>query len=205
MTAYICQLKPNVGGLTLKCGDNFMIVEAADGADARSMAAGHYDGDAKAVWLNPDSCDVSEVAAASDLAPVSTKSKSDTAFELSVVVGGATLNEGFTYKLNPGQGYGAAFSAMVILLNSHADIAGAEFAGDVLTVSSIGDALGDHTLNAEFTYGGVPIPSFLGAVVHEGASGAVLSVATNAAAVLPKVAASGKAGHNPDAPAPVLV
>lgn len=188
MPSYRVELPDNTPGLTLKEGHNMMIVEAADGPDAIAMAGGHYDGDAEGAWANAVA---TEVDVAADLTAVSVLG-SDNEFVLTVNIVGATVTEEFRHVCVGS--YAAAFAAMVILLNANANIAGAGFAANLLTISTGagGDDLGDHSVVATFTYGGVEIPSFLGALTHEGAAVDVLSVASNAAVVLPAVLASAR-------------
>lgn len=86
------------------------------------------------------------------------------------------------------------FGEMVGLLNANSIIAGAAFADNtpLFTISSIGDALGDLDAVVEFMNGDEPIPGLLGAVTDGGVSGAVLSVASIAAPVLPRMLESYK-------------
>ena len=60
-------------------------------------------------------------------------------------------------------------------------------------MSDVADDLGDHTLTAVFEYGGVDVPSYLGAIVHEGIEAAVLTVASNAAVVVAGVEGTSRA------------
>lgn len=189
MPSYVVQIGESVPGLTLKNGHDTMIVEASNAADAAAVAAGHFDGDAAAAW---SAATATEVVVATDLSPVSNEVGDTTSFALKVTVTGPDLNETFEHVATAGQSYADVFTAMVTLLNANALIAGAGFAANLLTISNIADALGDHTVSAEFTYGGVAIPSFLGAVTHEGLAAAALSVASNAAPVLPTVAVTGR-------------
>ncbi len=190
MPSYLVKIPTNTPGLTLKEGHNSMIVEAADGPDALAMAGGHYDGDGEGAWAVAVA---TEVDVAADMGPVTTLGKT-TNFELTITITGATVNETFVHTLPAASTYAAAFTAMVVLLNAHASIAGAAFGSNLLTIADGGggDDLGDHTVAAKFAYGGVDVPSFLSTVTHEGAASAVLSVATNASVVLPAVLSSAK-------------
>jgi hypothetical protein len=185
MPSYVVKITANTPGLTLKNGHDIMIVEAEDAADAVAVAAGHYDGDGNTAWTGAVA---TEIDVAADLSPVTNAAGTITAYALRVTIVGDDLNQTFEHVATAGQSYADVFNAMVALLNADAVIAGAGFAANLLTVSDIADDLGDHTLTAEFTYGGVAVPSFLGAITHEGIPGAVLSVASNAAPVLPLVA-----------------
>lgn len=78
-------------------------------------------------------------------------------------------------------------SAMVTALNADAQIAGAAYSGgNLLTVSNVGDNLGDKTVTATFTLDGVDYSAdFIGTITHEGIAGADTSVqlATDAVAL----------------------
>lgn len=187
MPAYDVKIPANLPGLTLKNGHDRMTVFAADEADARAVAAGHFDGDSSGAWQQAV---VTESVAGVDLSPVATADGKTTSFALRVTIKGEDLNETFQHVATAGQSYADVFNAMVALLNADPNIAGAGFAANLLTIADIADDLGDHTVIAEFTYGDQPIASFLGAVTHEGIPGAVLSVASNAAPVLPLVTAT---------------
>jgi len=186
MPSYEVKLPTNTGGLTLKSGHDIMYVEAADAADARAVAAGHFDGDSAAAWQN-SATTVTEITVASDLSPVATSVGTTSTFKLDVTVVGADTNATFSASAAAADSYADVFAAMVVLLLAHGDFTGAAFGSNLLTVSSIGDDIGDHTLTATFSYGGVDVPSFLSTVTHEGIPGAVLTVASNASVVLPKV------------------
>ncbi|MHA1812360.1 MAG: hypothetical protein ACTSYX_02885, partial [Candidatus Thorarchaeota archaeon] len=170
----------------LKEGHNMMIVFAEDGPDAVAIAAGHYDGDAEGAWALATA---TEVVVAADLGAVTVLGKTQE-FVLTINITGPDTNAVFRHVCIGS--YAAAFAAMVVLLNLHADIAGAAFGGDVLTIAETTDTLGDHTVQATFTYGGVEIPSYLSTLTHEGADSAALSVASNATPVLPRVLASAR-------------
>ena len=188
MPAYRVELPVNTPGLTLKEGHNMMIIFAEDGPDAVAIAAGHYDGDAEGAWALATA---TEIVVGADLAATTVLGKT-MEFVLTVNIVGATVTEEFRHVCVGS--YAAAFAAMVILLNANANIAGAAFGSNLLTISTGGggDDLGDHSVVATFTYGGVEVPSFLGALTHEGAAADVLSVASNATPVLPRVLASAR-------------
>jgi hypothetical protein len=66
---------------------------------------------------------------------------------------------------------------MVTALNGDAQIAGAAYsAGNLLTVSDIADALGDLTLQVDFTLNGESLGAFVGAITDGGIAAAVLTV-----------------------------
>lgn len=67
MPAYLVEL-PNVTGLTLPEGANKFVVFAADAANARAAAKGHFDGDANAVF--DSAATVTEIVAGSALSGV---------------------------------------------------------------------------------------------------------------------------------------
>lgn len=82
-------------------------------------------------------------------------------------------------------------AAAVGLLNAESIIAGAAIdmgAGPpLLTVAAAGDSLGDKAIVVEFRKNGVAIPSLVGTVTDEGASGAALTAALAATQVPGKV------------------
>lgn len=188
MPAYEVKVDDQTGA-TFKNGHDVMTVFAEDGDDAKACAGGHFDGDSSGSWANATA---TEVIVGTDLSPVTDSLGNVSTFVLKVTITGEDTNEHFEYPCVSADSYADAFAAMVILLNTNADIANAAFAGDVLTVSGIADDIGDHTLTATFEYGGVAIPSFLGVVVHEAISAAVLSVASNATVEIPKVLGSSR-------------
>lgn len=184
MPAFEVKIPGNTPGLTLKNGHDVMSVFAEDAADALRIAGGHFDGDSEGAWA---SATATEIVAAADLGPVANAVGGTTVFALQVTVKGPDLNQTYKYTAIAADVYDDVFNAMVLLLNADPSITGAAFAADLLTISDIGDALGDHTVTAEFTYGGVAIPSYLSTITHEGIAAAVLSIATNATEVLAKV------------------
>ena len=184
MPAYEVKISGDVPGLTLKNGHDVMAVFAEDGPDALALAGGHFDGDSEGAWAGATA---TEIVAAADLSPVANAVGGTTEFALQVTIRGPDLNQSFRYVALAADSYSDVFDAMVLLLNADASIAGAGFAADLLTVSNIADDLGDHTLTSKFTYGGVDVPSYLGATVHEGIEAAVLTVASNAAVVVAKI------------------
>lgn len=185
MPAYRVELT-NPTGATLKNGNNVMCVFAEDGPDAIAAAGGQNDGDGS--WATATA---TEIDVGTDLSPVTDAQGITREFVLKVDIRGGnddlTQPANFQYVCESGDSYADAFAAMVILLNAHADIANAAFAGDLLTIAEIGDSFGDHTVAASFEYGGVAIPSFLGTITHEGIEAAVLTIATNASVEIPKV------------------
>lgn len=190
MPAYEVKLSGNQPGLTLKNGHDVMAVFAEDGPDAVAIAGGHFDGDSEGAWAQATA---TEIVAAADFSPVANAVGGTTSFALQVTVKGPDLNQTFKYVAIAADVYDDVFNAMVLLLNADPSIAGAAFAANLLTISDIADDLGDHTVTAEFTYGGVAVPSYLGAVTHEGIAAAVLTIATNATEVLAKVQGTSRA------------
>jgi hypothetical protein len=185
MATYEVAIPDNTPGVSTSHGHDVMFVEAASGADAIAIAQGQYRGARSASFA---AAVATEVTVAADLSPVTNVAGEVIPFTLTVSITGDDTNETFSYEAAATDSYADVFDAMVILLNAHADIAGAAFGSNLLTVAAIGDGIGDHTLTATFTYGDGPtIPSFLSTVVHEGIAGAVLTVATNASVVLPTV------------------
>lgn len=75
---------------------------------------------------------------------------------------------------------------MVTALNGDAQIANAAYsAGNLLTVSDVADALGDLTLQVDFTLNGASLGAMVGAITDGGIAGAALTVqmATDAIAL----------------------
>lgn len=62
MPAFLVEL-PEVTGLSLPAGANKMVVFAADAANAKAMAAGHFEGDANALWQDASTTATAIVAA----------------------------------------------------------------------------------------------------------------------------------------------
>lgn len=184
MATFKVQIDPNSVGLTLKNGHNLMLVSADDDDDALVLALAHNEGPDEAAWANAT---VSEVVGV-DLSPVTNPDDLRVlSYVLDIAIAGADTNASFSYTAEAGDTYADVFAAMKILLNAHPDIAGADFAADLLTISDIGDDIGDHTVTATFKYGDSDIASFLGAVTHEGIAAAVLTIATSTGVVAPTI------------------
>ena len=185
MPSYKALIPPNLPGVTLKNGTNVLIVEATDATDAAALIQGHQLAQDDQLWSNAT---ISEITVGTDLSPVVNQDSGQTnSYVLNVAIAGAGTNASFSYTAVSADSYADVFAAMVILLNDHADIAGAAFAGNVLTVAAIGDNIGDHTVIATFTYGGVNIASFLGAITDGGIAGATLEIATSTSVVAPVI------------------
>jgi hypothetical protein len=138
-----------------------------------------------ALWANAT---ISDITTGADLSPVVNPDTGETlSYVLDIAIAGDDTNASFSHTAAAGEDYADVMAAMVVLLNAHADIAGAAFGGDVLTLSSIGDDIGDHTVTATFKYGGVNIPSFLSTVTDEGIAGAALTIATSTDVVAPVI------------------
>lgn len=184
MPTFKVQIDPNSSGLTLKNGHNLMLVSAETEADALVLALAHNEGPDEGAWTNATVSDF----VGTDLSPV-TNPDDERVIEyvLNVAIAGADTNASFSHTAVAGETYAEVMAAMVVLLNAHADIAGAAFAADLLTISDIADALGDHIVTATFTYGGSPIASFLGAVTDGGIEAAVLTIATSTGVVAPTI------------------
>lgn len=177
------------GGATLKNGHNVMTVFAEDGPDAIACASGQNDADGS--WANATA---TEIDVGTDLSPVTDGQGKTRSFTLKLAVtdNAAGTTESFSTTSGSTDSYADAFAAMVVLLLAHGDFTGAAFGADLLTISDIGDALGDSTVIISFEYGGVAIPSFLSTITHEGIVAAVLTVATNASVEIPKVIGSAR-------------
>lgn len=184
MPTYKVQIDPNASGLVLTNGRNLMLVSAEDADEALVLALVHNTGPDEAAWTNATVSDFAGV----DLSPVTNPQDLRVLeYVLDIAIAGADTNASFSYTAVAGDDYDAVFDAMVVLLNAHADIAGAAFAADLLTISDIGDDIGDHIVTATFTYGGADIDSFLGAVTDGGIEAAVLTIATSTGVVAPAI------------------
>lgn len=181
MPAYRVEIT-NLNGMTLKNGNNVMMVFAEDGPDAIACAGGQNDADGS--WTNATA---TLIGIGTDLSPVTDEQDITRNYTLDVDIKGADTNAHFKYTAIASDSYEDVFDAMVLILNAHADIAGAANSNPLFTVAAIADDIGDHTIIVEFKFGGVEIPSFLGATVHEGIEAAVLTMATNASVEIPKV------------------
>lgn len=184
MAIFKVQIDPNASGLTLKNAHNLMLVSAETEADALVLALAFNEGPDEGAWTNATVSDFVGV----DLSPV-TNPDDERVIEyvLNVAVAGADTNASFSYTALVGDTYAEVMAAMVVLLNAHADITGADFAADLLTISDIGDDIGDHIVTASFTFGGSTIASFLGAVTDGGIAAAVLTIATSTGVVSPTI------------------
>lgn len=182
MPAYTVQA-PATSGQTLAGGGDVQIVFAANATAAKEIAASKHDGDGT-VWSGAT---VTEIVADADF-------------------------EGWTFKIEicggtgAGDAYPASFSytgtaanntideiaaQLVILLNAHADIAGAAYnaTSNTLTIAETTDGLGDQKVVVTITPpdGKSSIPSLVGTLTDEGASGDALTVVLPAdAAVIPQ-------------------
>jgi len=185
MPAYRVELTDPTGA-TLKNGFNVMCVFAEDGPDAIAAAGGQNDGDG--AWSGATA---TEIAVGTDLTPVVDAQGITRNFVLDILIAGPDTTAAFKHTAAAAESYADVFAAMVVLLNLHADIAGAAFGGNVLTVAETTDTLGDHTVTAAFSFGGVAIPSFLSTVTDGGADSAALSIATNATVEIPQVIGGG--------------
>lgn len=173
MPVYKAVLPTTLPGLTLKNGTNTLFVFAADATDAATIIQGHQPATEDQLWANAT---ISEVVAADDLSPVvntdDTRQTNSYIFTLSIA--GDDTNASFTYTAASGEDLDDVMAAMVILLNLHADITGAAWATPNLTLSDIGDDIGDHTVTSVVSYGGTTIAGMDGATTHEGIAGAAL-------------------------------
>lgn len=188
MPAYLVTLDRTVGGRTLRNGADAMVVFAASGAIAKEAAAAKFDGDG-AAWANDGTA--TEIVAATDWAGWT--------FKVAILGGfgtGSTDPVSVTVvadaTTNTIDEVGAA---LVTALNAIDGIAGAAYDSttQVLKIAETTDGLGDQAVAVTITppAGAGPVPSLVGTIVDEGASGAVLSVVLPAdAAVIPLVAAT---------------
>jgi hypothetical protein len=179
--AYLVTL-PVTAKTQLENGVDAFLVWAEDGADAKALAKAQADGDASdAAWA---AATATAAAAGADLEN----------WRLQIKISGGTVNETFTVAGAAAATVDTIGDLMVIALNANPTIANAAYATPNLTISSIADGIGDHTVKAywlpplsasDWEDPTVSIPGFLGAIVHEGIAGAVLTLALVPAAAIP--------------------
>jgi hypothetical protein len=169
MALYVVQ---NTTGTTLKKGHNFMVVEADDAANAAAFASAYFDGDAS--WANATA---TLFSSATDLSPITDGDGNTQAYSLYAVITGPDTSASFEVSAAAADTVDDLGDAMVIALNAHADIANAAYATPSLTLADVADGIGDHTVVCELRLGGVALPGFVGAIVHEGIAAAVLTAA----------------------------
>lgn len=181
MPAFLVELGA-ASGLTLKNGINAFVVFATDAADAKAISKSFIDGDNDA---HIDNATVTQIVAGADLE----------GWRLRVAVLNAVPPIDITVVGAAAATIDSIAALAVTALNATAiDNASYSAASNILTVAAIADGLGDKTLTVEMlppaaSYPGAkPIPSFVGAIVHQGIAAAVLTVQLAAdAAVIPKV------------------
>jgi hypothetical protein len=184
MPTYEVKISKELPGVTLINGNNVMIVEAESAADAKTLAQGHFSGAGGDVWA---AATATQVAVGDDFSPVTNEVGEVRSYKLDVTIAGDDTNASFSYTAVDDDAFDDIFDAMVILLNAHADIAGAAFGSNSLTVAETSDGIGDHTVTATLSYGDVPVAGFLGAITDEGSAGAALAVATDSTETIPRV------------------
>jgi hypothetical protein len=184
MPAYTVTL-PAESGMNLVGGADVMVVFATSSTAAKEIAAAKYDSDG-ACWAGAT---VTEIVADTDF--------EGWTFVVTICSGCGTGNDEsatFTYVGTAANNTIDEIAAqLVILLNAHADIAGAAYntTTQVLTIAETTDGLGDQTVEVTITppNGKSEIASLVSTLVHEGASSDALKVTLPAdAAVIPIVA-----------------
>lgn len=181
---YVVTFDPAVGSVS-RDGVKSAIVVAESAADARAALKAQYGNDSDAGWANAT---VTAMAAGADLAGwtlhldlIKPTAKADGSADVlvSVDVVGVAADT-----------FDTIGAAAVTALNATV-IGHAAYASNVLTVAGTLDGKGDHRLVAAFYPPGerkVAVPGFLGAVTHQGSSGAAVSVAFAADAyTIPKL------------------
>ena len=111
-----------------------------------------------------------------------------------VAVTGGTGNDDATFDMTTAtDDYDNFFAEMVGLLNATSPIAAAAIdmgaSPPLLTIAAISDGIGDKEVQTTFQFGDTALVSFLGTIVDEGISAAVLTVEGVAAPVLPNAVA----------------
>jgi hypothetical protein len=174
MPMYKAELPSGLPGLSLKNGTNVLLVEAVDATDAAALVAGHQIAQDDALWANAT---ITALLASSDLSPVVNPDTGQTnSYVFTLVVSGAHVGT-YTYTAADGEDLDDVMAAMVILLNLDGAITGAAWASPTLTLSSVGDNIGDAVVTPTVSYGGATIVSFSGATVDGGIAGAALTQA----------------------------
>lgn len=191
MPAYLITLdRENSGYGHLNNGADAMVVFAASATAAKEIAAAKYDGDG-AAWATEATA--TEIVQDADF--------NGWAFKVEILGGfGAGNADPASVEVtgdattNTIDEIGAA---LVTALNALTGIAGAAYnaTSNTLTIAETTDGLGDQAVQVTITppNGKSGIPSLVGAITDEGASGAALSVVLPAdAAVIPIVTAAVK-------------
>ena len=171
MATFKAELPSGLPGLSLKNGVNVLLVEAVDATDAAALVAGHQLAQDDALLANAT---ITAVGGGTELSPVGNPDSGNTNdYVFTLVVSGAHVGT-YTHTAAAGEDLDAVMAAMVILLNADAAIAGAAWASPTLTISSIGDNIGDAVVTPTVTYGGTTIVGFPGTTTDGGIAGATL-------------------------------
>ena len=171
MPTYKAELPSGLPGISLKNGVNVLLVEAVDATDAAALVAGHQIAQDDALWANAT---ITAVGGGTDLSPVVNPDTGQTnSYVFTLVISGAHVGT-YTHTAVAGEDLDAVMAAMVILLNADAAIAGAAWTSPTLTISSIGDAIGDAVVTPTVSYGGTTIVGFSGTTTDGGIAGATL-------------------------------
>jgi len=179
MTAYLLEYNAPAG--TKKV--DTLVVSAADETDAEAYAESQFSGDG-AHWSTATVTPLADVASNAEDALVGWR------FRVTVLTpAGAILEQVEKVGDVTDDDIDLILAALVVLLNATASIAGSSQAANILTISDIADAIGDHSIRCEVfppvvqditgrqLNQDVDIPGFTGAVVHEGIAAAVLTQA----------------------------
>jgi hypothetical protein len=173
MPTYRVEL-PESGGQTLYNGARSVVCFAADVANARLYAAAAFTGDANAAWAAD--------AAVTDISAVAADYEGWT---FTVRIPDAPTPVEVSYTGIAADAHSDVGAALAALLNADAQIAGAAYAVNTLTISAIADALGDLTVEVEAVpaLGEDTIGGVWSAIVDGGIAAAALSA--NLAGTLP--------------------
>jgi len=186
MALYLVTSDTGSAAKTRKLGANAMIVSAADATDALAICQAKFGGDSS--WADATFTAIADVtqATANGLVGWTVTVKVNTTVPISVSYTGTATNDTID----------EIGAALVTLLNATA-IDGAAYSANVLKVAETTDGIGDKTVTVTFTPPAatypeaVHIPGMVGTIVHEGVSGAALTVAFKADTyVVPTVIAS---------------
>ena len=183
MATYKIEINKEQPGLTLLNGDNAMLIEADDATDARAivlaLTANH---EAAGAWAN----ETLVLVPSDDVGPLTNpKSAAVQNWVLTMDIAGADTNATFVETGVAGDTFSDLLDKMVIQIDAHADITASTWATPLFTVAEIADDIGDHTLTVTWQLDGTEIVSVVGAIVHEGIAGAVLTVTFGTGVTVP--------------------
>ncbi len=183
MATYKIEINKEQPGLTLLNGKNALLIEAEDATDARAMVTTLTENhEAAGAWAN----ETLVLIPSDDVGPVTNPKRGEAQdWVLTIDIAGADTTAQFVETGVAGDTYSDLLDKMVIQLNAHADIAGADWSTPLFTVSDIADDIGDHVLTATWQFDGTELVSVIGAIVDQGIAGAVLTITMGTGVTVP--------------------